>query len=199
MEQGSSEWFAARLAKVTASRIGDVLSKTKTGWGASRYSYMGELIAEKLTGRLNETFTTSAMQWGRDTEAKARAAYEFKYDKQITQVGFIEHPRLQGWAGASPDGLVEDGLIEIKCPSTITHLDTISSGNVPTRYMLQMQWQMECTQREWCDFVSWDPRLPENLQMFCKRVKIGELLEPEIRRFTDEMRMKLLVLESYRG
>jgi putative phage-type endonuclease len=199
MIQGSQEWLDARLGKVTASRIGDLLSKTKSGWGASRYSYMGELIAERLTGRQNENFINAAMQWGKDNESKARAAYEFKFDKLVTEVGMIEHPRLLGWAGSSPDGLVEDGLIEIKCPSTITHLDTISSGNVPTRYMLQMQWQMECTQREWCDFVSFDPRLPENLQLFVKRVKIGELLEPEIRTFIDEMRMKLLVLENYRG
>jgi putative phage-type endonuclease len=199
MIQGSDEWFAARLGRVTASRIGCLLAKTKTGWGASRYSYMGELIAERLTGRPNESFTTSAMQWGKDNEAKARAAYEFKYDKVVTEVGFIEHPRFEGLAGASPDGLVEDGLIEIKCPSTITHLDTITSGNIPTRYQLQMQWQMECTGKGWCDFISFDPRLPENLQLFVKRVEIGELIEPEIRRFTDEMRMKLLVLESYRG
>jgi putative phage-type endonuclease len=199
MIQGSDEWFAARLGRVTASRIGDVLAKTKTGWGASRYSYMGELIAEKLTGRPNESFTTSAMQWGKDNEVKARAAYEFKYDKVVCEIGFIEHPRFEGLAGASPDGLIDDGLIEIKCPSTITHLDTISSGNIPTRYKFQMQWQMECTGRKWCDFISFDPRLPENLQLFVKRVEIGELLEPEIRRFTDEMRMKLLVLESYRG
>jgi putative phage-type endonuclease len=199
MIQGSDEWFAARLGRVTASRIGDVLAKTKSGWGASRYSYMGELIAERLTGRPNESFTTTAMQWGKDNEAKARAAYEFKHDKVVTEVGFIEHPRFEGLAGASPDGLVEDGLIEIKAPSTITHLDTITSGNIPTRYQLQMQWQMECTGRGWCDFISFDPRLPENLQLFVKRVEIGELIEPEIRRFTDEMRMKLLVLESYRG
>jgi putative phage-type endonuclease len=199
MIQGSDEWFAARLGRVTASRIGDVLAKTKSGWGASRYSYMGELIAERLTGRPNESFTTTAMQWGKDNEAKARAAYEFKYDKVVTEVGFIEHPRFEGLAGASPDGLVENGLIEIKCPSTITHLETITSGNIPTRYQLQMQWQMECTGKSWCDFISFDPRLPENLQLFVKRVEIGELIEPEIRRFTDEMRMKLLVLESYRG
>jgi putative phage-type endonuclease len=199
MIQGSDEWFAARLGRVTASRIGDVLAKTKSGWGASRYSYMGELIAERLTGRPNESFTTTAMQWGKDNEAKARAAYEFKYDKVVTEVGFIEHPRFEGLAGASPDGLVEDGLIEIKAPSTITHLETITSGNIPTRYQLQMQWQMECTGKGWCDFISFDPRLPENLQLFVKRIEIGELIEPEIRRFTDEMRMKLLVLESYRG
>ena len=199
MIQGSDEWFQARLGKVTASRIADVLAKTKTGWGASRYSYMGELIAERLTGRPNESFTTAAMQWGKDNEDRARQAYVFRYDRQVEETGFVEHPRLEGLAGASPDGLVEDGLIEIKCPSTITQLDTISSGNVPTRYQLQMQWQMECTGRKWCDFISFDPRLPENLQLFVKRVNIGELLEPEIRKFCDEMRMKLLVLESYRG
>ena len=199
MIQGSQEWLDARLGKVTASRIGDLLSKTKTGWGASRYSYMGELIAERLTGRQNETFMNAAMQWGKDNEAKARAAYEFKFDKLVTEVGMVEHPRLLGWAGASPDGLVDDGLIEIKCPSTITHLDTISSGNVPSRYMLQMQWQMECTDKKWCDFVSFDPRLPENLKLFVKRIEKGADLEPEIRTFIDEMRMKLLVLENYRG
>lgn len=199
MIQGSPEWFQARLGRVTASRIADVLAKTKTGWGASRYSYMGELIAERLTGRPNESFTTAAMQWGKDNEDRARQAYVFRYDRQVEETGFVEHPRLEGLAGASPDGLVEDGLIEIKCPSTITHLDTISSGNVPTRYQLQMQWQMECTGRKWCDFISFDPRLPENLQLFVKRVNIGEPLEPEIRKFCDEMRMKLLVLESYRG
>ena len=200
MEQGSPEWFAARLGRVTASKVADLLSKTKTGWGASRYSYMGELIAERLTGRPNESFTTTAMQWGKDNEAKARAAYEFKYDKQITQVGFIEHPRLQGWAGASPDGVEDDEtLIEIKCPSTITHLDTITSGKIPPRYQLQMQWQLECTEKRVCRFISFDPRLPENLQLFVKDYEIGELIEPEIRRFRDEMRMKLLVLESYRG
>ena len=187
------------MGKVTASRIADVLAKTKTGWGASRYSYMGELIAERLTGRPNESFTTSAMQWGKDNEDRARQAYVFRYDRQVEETGFVEHPRLEDLAGASPDGLVEDGLIEIKCPSTITHLDTISSGKVPTRYQFQMQWQMECTGRKWCDFISFDPRLPENLQLFVKRVEIGELIEPEIRKFCDEMRMKLLVLESYRG
>ena len=199
MIQGSQEWLQARLGKVTASRIADVLAKTKTGWGASRHSYMGELIAERLTGRPNESFTTSAMQWGKDNEDRARQAYVFRYDRQVEETGFVEHPRLEDLAGASPDGLVEDGLIEIKCPSTITHLDTISSGKVPTRYQFQMQWQMECTGRKWCDFISFDPRLPENLQLFVKRVEIGELIEPEIRKFCDEMRMKLLVLESYRG
>ena len=199
MIQGSDEWLLARCGKITASRIGDVLSKTKSGWGASRYSYMGELIAERLTGRPNETFVNTAMQWGKDNEDRARNAYCFKFDKEVTQVGFIEHMRFEGLAGASPDGLVDDGLIEIKCPNTVTHLDILTSGNVPTRYELQMQWQMECTDRKWCDFISFDPRLPENLQLFVKRVKREVDIEPEIRKFCDEMRMRLLVLESYRG
>lgn len=201
MIQGSQEWFQARLGKVTASRIADVLAKTKTGWGASRYSYMGELIAERLTGRPNEPFTTSAMEWGRANEAKARAAYEFKYDCQVTEVGFIEHPRLEGLAGASPDGVIDDEtLLEIKCPSTYVHLDTLTSGKIPPRYQLQMQWQLECVQgKRRCKYVSFDPRLPENLQLFVATYEIGEQLEPEIRKFCDEMRMKLLVLESYRG
>lgn len=199
--QGSPEWFAARLGRVTASRIGDVLAKTKTGWGSSRYSYMGELIAERMTGRPNESFTTTAMQWGKDNEDRARSAYEFRHDKSVKQVGFVDHPRLVGFAGASPDGLVDDGLIEIKCPSTITHLETITSGKIPTRYQLQMQWQLECYdgERNWCDFISFDPRLPENLQLFVTRYHKGDLLEPEITKFIDEMKQKVQILENYRG
>lgn len=198
--QGSPEWFAARLGRVTASRIGDVLAKTKTGWGASRYNYLAELVCERLTGRPNETFTTTAMQWGVDNEDRARNAYIFKYGRDVQQVGFIEHPRLEGFAGASPDGLVDhDGLIEIKCMNTINHLEVLTTQRIPLRHQLQMQWQLECTGRKWADYCCFDPRLPEHLQLAVIRYDIGESIEPEIRVFIDELKQRIEFLENYRG
>lgn len=191
MQQGSAEWFAARLGKVTASRVADVVAKTKSGPSASRKNYAAELILERLTGQATETFTSAAMQWGIDTEPQARAGYEFLTDSTVETVGFIDHPLID-MSGASPDGLVgNDGLIEIKCPIPATHLDTLRSGKVPERYITQMQWQMACTGRAWCDFVSFDPRFPENLQMFRERIerdadRIAEL-EREVTIFLSEI------------
>lgn len=171
MEQRSAEWFAARLGKVTASRIADVVARTKTGWGASRKNYMAELVAERLTGARAEGFESAAMRWGTEMEPEARAAYEFYRDATVADVGFVAHPTIPD-SGASPDGVVgDDGLVEIKCPGTSTHIDTLLGATVPEKYVLQMQWQMACTGRQWCDFVSYDPRLPESMRMFCDRVK----------------------------
>lgn len=170
MIQGSAEWHAARLGKVTASRVADVMARTKTGWGASRKNYMAELIAERLTGTAAEGFTNQAMQWGIDTESQARAAYSFFRDAEVVEVGFIDHPVI-AMTGASPDGQIgTDGLLELKCPNTATHIDTLLSGAVPDKYILQMQWQLACTGRAWCDFASFDPRMPQNLRLFAKRV-----------------------------
>ena len=170
MEQGSPEWFAARLGKVTASRVGDVVAKTKTGWGASRKNYMAELVAERLTGVAAESHTNAAMKWGTETEPQARAAYEFFRDAEVAPVGFVEHPRIQ-MSGASPDGLIgNDGLVEIKCPNTATHIDTLLGQEIDAKYHAQMQWQMACTGRAWCDWISFDPRMPEDLRLFVKRV-----------------------------
>jgi putative phage-type endonuclease len=171
MEQGSTEWFAARAGLVTASRVADVIAKTKSGWGASRQNYMAQLIAERLTGKPAESYCNAAMQWGIETEPQARSAYEFYTDREVTEVGFIVHPRIS-MSGASPDGLVlDDGLVEIKCPNTATHIDTLLSKKVPGKYRTQMLWQMACTGRNWCDFVSFDPRMPEELQIFIDRVE----------------------------
>jgi len=168
--QGSPEWFAARLGKVTASRVADVIAKTKTGYSASRANYMAELIAERLAGVRTEGFTNAAMQWGADKEPEARAAYAFMADVDVVEVGFVDHPVI-AMTGASPDGLVgEDGMLEIKCPNTATHLDTLLGGAVPAKYVTQMQWQMACTGRAWCDFASYDPRLPEAMRLFIQRV-----------------------------
>jgi len=169
MEQRTDEWYLARLGKVTASRISDVMAKTKAGYGASRANYMAELIVERLTGKPGDSYQNAAMMWGTNTEPLARAAYEAHRGVLVEEVGFVPHPTIS-MAGASPDGLVgDDGLVEIKCPNTATHIETLMTGNVPLKYILQMHWQMICTGREWCDFVSFDPRMPENMQLFVAR------------------------------
>ena len=200
MEQRTEEWHAIRLGRVTASRVADVIAKTKTGYGASRANYMAELICERLTGTKGESFVSSAMMWGTETEPQARAAYEAKLGDLVTEVGFVPHASLGG-SGASPDGLVDvDGLVEIKCPQTATHMDTLLTETVPAKYVTQMQWQMACTGRKWCDFVSYDPRLPERMQLFVKRVPRDDVfieqLEREIISFIKEMDEKIAKLEE---
>ena len=195
MEQRSTEWFNARLGKVTASRVADVIAKTKTGYSTSRENYMAQLVCERMTGTQGESFSSAAMQWGTDQEPLARAAYEAAKDVLVDEVGFIVHPTIIA-AGASPDGLVgDDGLIEIKCPNTATHIDTLLSNKVPSKYNTQMQWQMACTGRKWCDFVSFDPRMPEGLQLFIQRVDFDEqyvkMLEAEITEFLGELETKI--------
>jgi len=195
MDQGTEEWFTIRIGKVTASRVADVIAKTKTGYSASRDNYMAQLVCERLTGQKGESFTNAAMQHGTDTEPLARAAYEALHDVLVDEVGFVPHPTIE-MAGASPDGMVgEDGLIEIKCPNTATHIDTLLSQTVPGKYNTQMQFQMACTGRQWCDFVSFDNRLPEELQLFVTRVPRDEvfirLIEAEIVQFLAELDDKI--------
>jgi len=169
VEQGSPEWLKLRLGKLTASRMADVLATTKTGQSASRKNYMAQLVAERLTGQVGESFTNSAMAWGTDNEPIARAEYEMMHDVMVDQVDFVDHPSI-AMCGASPDGLIGDnGLIEIKCPNTATHIDYILSGKPPTKYLPQMALQMLCTGREWCDFVSFDPRMPSKHRLFVVR------------------------------
>lgn len=168
--QGTEAWRQARLGRVTASRIADVVAKTKSGWGAMRFNYMADLIAERLTGEAVEGFKSAAMQRGTDTEPQARAEYEFFRDVEVIEAGFVEHPTI-AMAGASPDGFVgDDGLIELKCPLTKTHIDTLLGSSLDGTYVKQIQWQLACTGRAWCDFVSFDPRMPEDLRLFVRRV-----------------------------
>ena len=200
MEQRSTEWFTARLGKVTASRVADVIAKTKTGYSTSRENYMAQLVCERMTGTQGESYSNAAMQWGTDQEPLARAAYEAIKDVLVDEVGFIVHPTINA-AGASPDGLVgDDGLIEIKCPNTATHIDTLLSDKVPSKYNTQMQWQMVCTGRKWCDFVSFDPRMPEGLQLFIQRVDFDaeyvKMLEAEITEFLGELETKIEKLKE---
>lgn len=190
-EQGSEAWKEIRLGKVTASRVADVIAKTKSGYSTSRANYAAQLIAERLTGKVAESYSNAAMQWGTEQEPEARLAYEFRHDAEVQQVAFVDHPTIP-MTGASPDGLIGDeGMIEIKCPITATHLDTLRFGDIPTKYETQMLWQMACTGRKWCDFVSYDPRLPENMRLFVKRLfrdetKIAEL-QAEVQDFLREV------------
>ena len=189
--QGSAEWFAERVGKVTASRISDIIAKTKTGESASRANYRAQLVAERLTGKPAESFTNGAMQWGTDTEPFARAAYEAHKGLFVVETGFVHHPIINP-SGASPDGLVDDdGLIEIKCPNTSTHIEYFLAGEPPAKYRPQMAWQCACTGRKWCDFVSFDPRMPENMQLLIARYEPEqeyiEMLETEVIRFIAEV------------
>jgi putative phage-type endonuclease len=196
IEQGTSAWHAQRLGKLTASRLADALAKTKSGWGASRANYMAQLVAERLTGVPGDSYTNAAMQWGTDTEPQARAAYEWHTDVTVEPSGFIDHPVIE-MTGASPDGLVgADGLVEIKCPNTATHIDTLLGSPMPAKYVLQMQWQMACTgRRQWCDWVSFDPRMPENMRLFVKRVTRDDVqiasLERDVVEFLGELDRKM--------
>jgi len=202
MEQRSDEWFAARLGKVTASRVADVIAKTKTGPSASRENYATQLVLERLTNKQAESYTNAAMQWGTDTEPMARQAYELKRGLFVNETGFVDHPTIE-MSGASPDGLVgTDGLIEVKCPNSATHMETMLTQKVPAKYIPQMMWQMACTGRNWCDFVSYDPRFPENLQIFIERVTYDptyvRMLELEITQFLDEVTKKVEILRKFK-
>jgi putative phage-type endonuclease len=201
--QGSDEWKQLRLGKVTASRVADMVARTKSGYGASRANYAAQLIAERLTGQPAESYVNAAMQHGTDTEPEARSAYEFYHGVTVEQVAFVPHPTIAD-AGCSPDGLVgDDGMVEIKAPQTATHLDTLLGQATPARYIDQIQFQMACTGREWCDFVSYDPRLPENMRLFVRRVarddkRIAEL-EAEAEAFLQDIEARIIQLENLYG
>lgn len=171
-EQGSPEWRMARLGKVGASMVADATAKLRNGgWGASRANLMAQLVAERLTGCLTETYVSGPMQWGIDTEPEAREVYAMCVGEPVKRVGLVLHPNIEGGV-ASPDGLVGDhGLVEIKCPNTATHIATLLGGSVDGCYIKQMQWQMACTGRKWCDFVSYDPRVPEDMRIHVQRVE----------------------------
>lgn len=191
LEQRSDAWFAIRLGKVTASCISKVMTKTKSGYSADRDNYAAQLLSERFTGRPYESFTNGAMQWGVDTEAQARDAYSEHALCIVTETGFADHPAIP-MAGASPDGLIgDDGLVEIKCPNTATHIRTLRGAPIDRKYVLQMQFQMACTGREWCDFASFDPRLHPRMQLHVRRVpRDAELIteiEAEVVKFLAEI------------
>jgi len=199
--QGSDEWLTIRAGKVTASKITDIMAKLKSGKpSAGRLTYMGQLVAERLTGVKSDSFSNAAMQWGVETEAQAIAAYEFLNDAEVSRISFADHPEIE-FSGASPDGLVGDeGLIEVKCPNTATHIDYLVTQKVPKKYLDQMQWQMACLGKEWCDFMSFDPRMPEHLNKLIIRIErdnkyINEM-NKEVVLFNKEIAEKLKLLEN---
>jgi len=200
MEQRTDDWFAARLGKVTASRVADLMAKTKVGYAATRDNYMAQLVVERLTNTKADSFSSAAMQWGTDQEPFARAAYEAAQGVLVEEVGFVPHPRIE-WAGASPDGLVGlFGMCEIKCPNTATMIDTLLTEKVPAKYFGQMQMQMACTDRAWCDYVVYDPRMPAKAQLFIKRVERDEVfiaeMEAEIIKFLGEVTVQVEKLNA---
>jgi len=198
MQQGTDEWFAARLGKVTASRAADVLTKKGS---AARSNLSAQLVLERLTNTKGESFSSAAMQWGVDQEPFARAAYEAHSGVWVDTVGFVQHPTIER-AGASPDGLVgHDGLVEIKCPNTSIMIDTLLTGKVPSNYVTQMQMQMACTGRAWCDYAVFDSRMPVKAQLFVKRVqrdqKFIDDLNKEIIAFLAEVEISYQFLINY--
>lgn len=179
-EQRTDSWFANRAGKVTASAIYKVMARTKTGYGADRANYAADLVTERLTGVSASSFSNAAMQWGVDQEANARIAYGELIGDMPVEIGFISHPTI-AMSGASPDGLVGfDGLVEIKCPNSATHIATLTGGSIPQKYIYQMQWQMACTERDWCDFASFDPRFPAEMRLHVQRVERDEALLAEV-------------------
>lgn len=194
MEQRTPEWHQVRLGKLTASRIADATARTKTGWGASRANYMAELLIERLTGQPAARPTNAAMEWGAQMEPEAITVFEFERNVSVEPVAFIEHPRIR-MSGASPDGLIgDDGMLEIKCPNSATHIDTWLSTTVDEKYLKQMQWQLACTSRAWCDFMSYDPRMPLELRSKIIRIprddKMIAKLENEATEFLAELDAK---------
>ena len=201
-EQRTDSWFQARCGKVTASSVYKVMAKTKTGWSADRDNYKAQLVVERLTGKPAKTYSNAAMEWGVQTEAEARAAYEARMGVLVTEVGFMPHPTIE-MCGASPDGVVGDGLVEIKCPETATMIDQLLTRKIPDKYMKQMQLQMKCADKKWCDFVVYDPRMPESMQMFVARVErddrfIAEM-EAEIVKFLAEVDSTVAKLKEQYG
>lgn len=213
IKQGTVEWLKMKAGKLSSARIALALGRTKSGWKASRKNLCHEIAIERLTGICAESFVSGPMQWGKDHEAEARAAYEFETGGKVDEVAFVDHPEID-MAGCSPDGFVRGltdsgpgmvrlGLIEIKCPNSATHVDFLMTGEIDPKYITQMQWQMACTNAPWCDFVSYDPRMPEGLQTRIERVYRDDdaiaVLESKAKEFIAEVDRLEEKLRSLRG
>lgn len=200
LEQGSEAWHQARCGSLGASTLHEAVARTKTGWGASRANRLAALVIEQLTGQTLETYQNAAMQHGIDTEPEARIAYEFYANVDVAKVGLVLHPTIGG-THASPDGLVgNDGLLEIKCPQPAQHLSTLLGEAIADKYMVQMQWQMRCCDRTWCDFASYSPAFPESMRLHVVRVPRDDTriaaLEADVTDFLNELRLTVHRLRS---
>jgi putative phage-type endonuclease len=202
IQQGTEEWHQLRLGKVTASRVADILSKTKTGPSASRGNYLIELALQRVTKTIEESYNSPAMEWGTQTEPQARVAYEVTTGNFVDQIAFVDHPTIKNF-GCSPDGVVGEGLIEIKCPNSATHWSYIKANEPPQKYIIQMQSQMSVTGAKWCDFVSFDPRMPERSQLLIVRINRDEELiaeiEKEVKQFLSEVEVEVDLMEKRNG
>lgn len=200
LEQGSEAWRAARCGSLGASVVHEAVARTKTGFGASRANRMATLVIEQLTGVPMDTYQNAAMLHGTETEPEARIAYEFYADVDVAQIGLALHPDIGG-THASPDGLVGiDGLLEIKCPQPAQHLSTLLGEPIADKYQIQMQWQMKCCDRAWCDFVSYSPAFPESMKLHVVRVPRDDAriaaLEADVIDFLNELRLTVHRLRS---
>jgi len=201
-EQRTPEWFEARLGRATASRFGDIMAKTRSGYAACRKNYLAELLIQRLTKQIPENYQSPAMLWGVENEPVAALQYTLETGNEVEETSLWLHDSIE--AGASPDGLIgNDGVLEIKCPNSATHIETLHTGKLPTQYKAQVQGQMWITDRKWCDFVSYDPRLPENAQMIIIRVQrdddyIGQLIN-EIQDFLEELDKELEFVKGYKA
>lgn len=202
-EQGTPEWHAARCGRVTGSRIADIVRQTKSGPSKMRATYLGEIVAERLAGvQPSDGYVSASMQHGKDNEDAARDTYAFVHGIDVVRVGFVLHPTIDG-AGVSPDSLAgESGLLEIKCPNTITHIQTLRGAPIDPDYAKQIQWGLACTGREWADFISYDPRLPADLSMKVIRVArdtaMIDFLENAVREFLDDVDAEIDALMKLR-
>lgn len=200
IEQNTPEWLQARCGSLGASAVAEALARTKTGWGAGRGNVKARLVIERLTNTPQDSYKNAAMQWGHDQEDNAANAYSFLTGNPVEVCGIYKHPTIDG-THASPDRLVgEDGLVEIKCPNSATHLETLLKKKIPSNYVTQMQWQMAVTGRKWCDFVSYDPRFPESKQVFIQRVERDDKeiakLEKEVAEFLAEVEADLKAINE---
>ena len=195
LHQGTDEWRLARVGSVGASDAPKVMRKTKTGFSADRDSLLTEKIYERLTGKPWPSFVTAAMQQGIEREPEARTLYSVVKGHDVDEVGIVPHPTIKS-SHASPDGYVgERGLVELKCPEARAHMKLLDDGSIPNDHAVQMAWQLCCTGRDWCDYVSYNPDLPIKLQLFIRRVPRDEArnreLEREIARFVEEIDRKV--------
>jgi len=202
--QGTPEWLQLRLGHVTASRVADIMAKTKTGPSASRQNYLIELAIQRVTGVVEESYKNEAMIRGTEEEPKARQAYELLTETFVDEVPFVKHKTIE-WFGCSPDGIIKnnDGtynLLEIKNPNSATHWSYIKEGEPPTKYKIQMMAQMACTGAQWCDFFSYDSRMPEGSRHFLKRMmrdnKFIEEMEKEIKIFLEQVSEEVKLMEA---
>mgnify|MGYP003626839002 FL=1 len=202
MQQLSTEWFAAKLGKISASRCSDIVATNKGKTAASRENYLIELILQRMTGKRDEGFTNAAMEHGIKTEAEARGVYGLTNNCEITQVAFLDHPTIP-MAGASPDGIINDtnGMLEIKCPTQKTHMQYLLNKKIPRSYITQMNFQLACSpESEYVDFCSYDNRFPDHLQLLTIRHNRDSEaileLEKEVTLFSDELTERQQQLEK---